>query len=133
MTWRFGRAVYAGVLLVLVGCTPLYVPPVPPASPDLAEPVRIGRNSTLAVSGDDLVAVLEVASLSESGWLTLQWFDPGLTEVASDSVWLEATSDTTFLRIGLPESVSVRPGRWRLVVAYRGAVIRQLDAVVPER
>ena len=120
----------AALGMALSACTPLYVPPVPSA-PEIEEPVRIGRESSLEVRDGSLVAVLAVASRSAPGWLTLQWFDPGLAEVASDSVWLEAAADPTVLRIGIPAYVEVRPGRWRLVVAYRGEVVRQLDAVVP--
>ena len=121
---------WAILLIVLAGCTPLYVPPVPDA-PEIEEPVRIARGSSLEVRNGNLVAVLDVASRTASGWLTLQWFDPGLTEVASDSVWLEAAAGPSVLQIGLPDHVVVRPGRWRLVVAYRGEVVRQLDVVVP--
>ena len=116
-------------LVALAGCTPLYVPPVP-ASPEIDEPVRFGRESSLQVRDGRLVAVLQVSPVPEPGWLTLQWYGPMLDEVASDSVWLAATGDRHDLQIGLPDHVELRPGRWRLVLAYRGSVIRQLDTVV---
>ena len=124
------QVVTIAFLAVLAGCTPLYVPPVPSA-PEIDEPVRIGRGSSLEVTDGGLVAVLAIDAVTESGWLTLQWFDPTLADVASDSIWIDATADTIYLRIGIPDHQTVRPGRWRVVVAYRGLVVRQLDAVVP--
>lgn len=127
------RLVVALVALAVgsAACTPLYVPPVP-TPVEVREPVAIGSESFLEVQGDGLVAHVEVRSVDVSGWLSLQWYGPSLAQAASDSVWIEASADPTRLRIALPDHVMLEPGRWRLVLGFEGAVVRQLDAAVTE-
>lgn len=110
---------------------PLYVPPVPPDPIEIRHPVELTGDSRLEVRGDGLVARIGVRDVPHAGWLALQWYDPMLRQVASDSIWVEAATDVQRHLIAAPASVDVRPGRWRLVLTFDGMVLRQLEAVVP--
>lgn len=124
------RAVPAALALVLASsCMPLYIPPVPAEVP-APEPIQVLGQSRLELQGDELVAVLEIENVDEPGWLSFQWYDPTLRQVASDSVWLEAREAPIRQLVGMPRHVGLVPGTWRVVVAFEGRVLRQLEADV---
>lgn len=115
--------------LGVAGCAPLYLPPVLEAR-EVEGPALVTGDSRLALEGETLVATLYVEGVDEAGWLALQWYDPALREVASDSVWLDPATQVEPLRVAAPPTLALRDGRWRVVVSFEGLVLRQLDALV---
>ena len=108
---------------------PLYIPPVPEEI-DAPDPVEILGGSGFEERDDALVATLDIQGVTSPGWLFLQWYGPSLRQVASDSVWLDQSDEPVRLVVALPERVELVEGRWRLVVGFRGGVLRQFETVV---
>lgn len=126
---RLGVGAACCAVLALAGCMPLYIPPVIEAR-EVPGPVLVTGESSVAMAGETLVATIYVEGLDEAGWLAFQWYDPSLREVASDSVWLDPATQAEPLRVASPPTLSLRDGRWRVVVSFDGLVLRQLDTVV---
>ena len=120
--------VILGALAAMPGCTPLYVPPIPAEIPAPAPADLLGDSALVAEQGT-LIATLHLRGVEEPGWLFLQWYAPSLRQVASDAVWIEAGGPTRLV-VGVPDQIELAEGRWRLVVGFRGSVLRQFEAVV---
>ncbi len=107
---------------VLVGCAPLYLPPVPEAPP-FEVVTRVA--TTDAKLGDDgrPQLDLELADVTEAGWLAVQWLAPSGREAASSSVWVEPGGPS--VRLSLPPDVETTAGEWRAVVSLHGKLLRQ--------
>lgn len=114
------------VTLVAAGCTPLYVPPVPAQLPALEPRTRIAAARVDRLGGVPTVAFTP-REVPEEGWLQVQWYPPAGDEVASASVWLDASSVDRVVRIPFPEDVSRdRGGVWRAVLSFDGRILRQV-------
>jgi hypothetical protein len=114
-------------LLLLGGCRPLYLPPVP-------EPLAAPRHFELtgeatAVNGRPTVR-LTLRTVPAEGWLAVQWFAPGNREAASESVRVGPNDAGRALRLSLPGDVAAGPGRWRAVLSFGEAVVRQFSVEV---
>lgn len=125
---RRGRAaLLSGLLLLLAGCTPLYLPPVPESMPRIESRLTL-RDARVEVDADGQVrAVWIPEGVDCAGWLDVQWFPPAGRAVASESVWLAPEHEGRRQALSLPDEVELRPGRWRAVLSFEGEVLRQLD------
>lgn len=123
------RAGLLAAALLGTGCAPLYFPLIPDTV-EAPEPVIVTGESVLELQDDRLIATVHLEGASEAGWLAFQWYGPTLGQVASDSVWIEPEMEPSRLVIGAPESVTMREGRWRLVISFGGIALRQLDLLV---
>lgn len=116
-------------LLLLAACRPLYLPPlIDGAEPE--ERARLLLELRLADENRPLLSV-EVLSVVQDGWLAIQWFSPGGTEVASASIWLDQESVGLTHLEPLPEDISGQSGEWRVLLSQHSRVIRQLTVTVP--
>lgn len=127
------RALASGLLIVvlvsLVACRPLYLPPVPQDVPPEPTVTRVAAGSSLTLNAAGRPALdLVVVDLQGPGWLAVQWFAPGGKEAASESSWTDDTqAEVEFV---LPTDVAVTPGEWRAVVSFGGVLLRQFTLVV---
>lgn len=128
--WQALASMLALASVLAVGCTPLYLPPVPPAVPG-APLTSLDDASTLEVVDGALRLHLIVSGVSGEGWLALQWYGPRGGEVASDSVWVEPSDVGTGKTFYLPPAIEAAAGEWRAVVSFDGRVVRQFRATVP--
>ena len=118
-------------LLPLSGCAFTYVPLVREArTPDPR--LTVLRESRLVEADGALELTLALERVPEADWLAVQWFDPGNSEVAAESVWLEPAAAQT-LELALPGRVVLENGLWRAVVSYQGRLIRQFSVTVSGR
>ncbi len=121
--------------LLLGGCKPLYLPPVPD-SPTAPVHTRLGSTSALAqVTGRPVLTVVlaELVAPEGGGWLNVQWFGPSNTELASDSAWVTSDDVGMTLTFALPEDVAFTPGEWRAAVSFGGFLLRQFTLEVTPR
>lgn len=113
----------------LGACRPLYVPLVPDDAPQPVARTRLAAESELRlVAGRPLLrlVVADIAPESRDGdWLAVQWFGPSGRLEASESQWLDASSEGAALSFELPADVTVMPGEWRAVASLGGFVLRQ--------
>lgn len=122
----------AAILLVwaalgLTGCQPLYLPVVPDTLPPFPDEMRL-REARIGTAFDQLGVVLVAEHVPTAGWLAVQWFPPSGREVASASVWLSEAREGRVVRVAFPDDVTrERPGTWRAVVSFDGAIVRQLE------
>lgn len=133
--WSDGRpfrralrtALVAAALSVPAACTPLYVPPVPQELPPIPPRTRIAETRVDRLGGVPTV-VFTPRQVPREGWLSVQWFGPTGGVVASESVWLDASSVDRVVRIAFPADVPRdRAGRWRAVLSMDGRVLRQVE------
>jgi hypothetical protein len=131
VTWetiaRRSIALLAIGLLLLGGCRPLYLPPVP-------EPLAAPRHFELtgeatAVNGRPALR-LTLRTVPAESWLAVQWFAPDNREAASESVRVGPDDAGRTMRLSLPNDVAARPGRWRAVLSFGEAVVRQFSVEV---
>jgi hypothetical protein len=126
-----GRAALAALLLLTIaplGCTPLYLPPVPSELPPIEPRLRLRevRIDRLAAGRPSLVLVPR--EVPRPGWLAVQWYPPVGASVAEGSVWLDARRVDRVVRLPFPDDVPrERPGRWRAVLTFDGGVLRQVE------
>jgi|OM-RGC.v1.026426421 hypothetical protein len=114
-------------VVTLTACMPLFLPPVPAELPTIEPRLRVGEAEIAWHEGEPTV-MLQIREIEREGWLALQWFPPSGGEVASASVWLDATLVGTELTVPFPVGVPrERSGRWRVVVSWDGAFVRQLE------
>lgn len=138
MTGRAALALSLLVATVLVGCRPLYLPPVPEAPP-LPEHTLLDAGSVLVVVDGRPVLTLALARLvgpEEGSWLDVQWFGPTNALAASASLWVTPAEVGVAHVLPLPDDVEPVPGEWRVVVSHAGAFLRQFRvdlAADPER
>lgn len=116
------------LLLLPLGCQPLYLPPVPTP---LEAPERFELEGSAAIVDGRPSLDLAIRRVPAEGWLAIQWFSPGNREVASESLWIASADEGQSFRIALPEDVEPLPGRWRAVLSRGDEVIRQLSVTVP--
>jgi hypothetical protein len=130
-TLRAG-ALLASSVLLLVACTPLYLPPIP-GDALVPEPrLRLlGESGLSAAEGAQLQLTLLVGEVPHPGWLAVQWFGPAGGVVASESLWLEREDAGHTVRLSLPEGIPLRPGEWRAVVSWYGELVRQFRLRLP--
>ncbi|MEX2534742.1 MAG: hypothetical protein WD273_04000 [Trueperaceae bacterium] len=115
------------LLLIVAGCRPLYLPPVP-APPELPERLEVDASAGL---DDQRPRIrVELRNVPAEGWLAVQWFAPNNREVASESVWIAPEDEGRVVELNLPQDVEAVPGRWRAVVSLTGEVIRQLSVEI---
>ncbi|NLG07889.1 MAG: hypothetical protein GX560_01345 [Deinococcales bacterium] len=112
--------------LLLVACRPLYLPPVP-------EPPPFEPGSRVAAFDAGLEAgrprlEVELADVTEAGWLAVQWLAPNGREAASGSVWVEPEAPRALFV--LPADVEAVAGEWRAVVSLHGRLLRQFTFVI---
>lgn len=113
------------------GCRPLYLPLVPESVPSTPA-LLLDSDAALRLQGDRLRLDLAPRRVPEGGFLAVQWFDPTLREVASQSVWLDASDTPTPLALVSPERLQLRPGRWRALVSFEGQLLQQFTLEVAE-
>ncbi len=135
MAGRRGLLTAAVICVAVIGCRPLYLPPVPD-SPTQPRHTRLDSSSALELVSGRPVLTLVIAELvgqQGGGWLNVQWFGPRNVEEASDSTWVTGEEVGTTLEFELPADVEVAHGEWRVVVSYGGMLIRQftLDVEPP--
>lgn len=117
----------AAACLLLAGCRPLYLPPVPD-SPTQPQHTRLDSSSALELVADRPVLTLVLAELvgpDGGGWLNVQWFGPSNAEVASDSTWVTREEVGTTIEFALPADVELVTGEWRATVSFAGMLLRQ--------
>lgn len=123
------RGALVGVALawLAVGCTPLYLPPVPSELPVIEARLRLDDVRVDRLGGVPAVAFVP-AEVPEPGWIAVQWFPPSGGEVGSGSVWLDAGRVGRVLRLPFPDDVPrERDGRWRALLSFEGEIVRQLE------
>jgi hypothetical protein len=119
----------APVLLVMqVGCQPLYLPPVPEA---LELPERLELDATAFLRQGRPVLEVAVRCVPEEGWLAIQWYAPSNRQVASQSVWLAPSDEGRVEMLPVPSEVEPQPGRWRAILSWGELIVRQLSVEVP--
>ncbi len=123
--------VLLGCVVTLVGCRPLYVPPIP-ASMQAEERVTLGKETTLSVEGQGFIVAIALARVPSAGWLSVQWFDPAGRQVAADSTWIAPGDEGLRRQLIAPPTVVPEPGRWWAIVSFDGGLLRQVFAVVME-
>ena len=131
VTPRRIRTAAAGLVLAVsllaAGCTPLYLPPVPSQLPELEPRTRIAEARVDRLGGTPAV-VFTPREVPEEGWLQVQWYPPAGGVVASDSVWLDASSVDRVVRVAFPEDVPRdRGGVWRAILSFDGRILRQVE------
>lgn len=124
----------------LGGCRPLYVPLVPDDAPAPVARTQLAAESELLLVGGrpslSLIVTSVAAEAAEGDWLAVQWFGPSGALAASDSRWLDASSEGTTFTFELPPDVELASGEWRAVSSLGGFVLRQFRvdvAINPER
>ncbi|MEX2541306.1 MAG: hypothetical protein WD314_05835 [Trueperaceae bacterium] len=117
------------LLLLPLGCQPLYLPPVPTP---LEARERFELEGFAEVKGGRPSLDLAIRTVPSEGWLAIQWFSPANREVASESRWIEPADAGQRFRVTLPEDVELLPGRWRAVLSRGDEVVRQLSVDVPD-
>lgn len=124
-----------GAALALVGCTPLFVPPVPNDAIVAAPTWRLAGDAELratVVAGDPRLRVrFRFEAIAADAWVSVQWFGPAGGERASAAVWVARGDEGRSFAVDLPDDVATPPGAWRALISVDGRVLRQLDAVVP--
>lgn len=118
------------LLVGLVGCRPLYLPPVPQRLP-LKPVAQLADASALTASGGTLELHLVLESIPLAGWLAVQWLAPDGHEAASDSVWVTPADEGQGRTLRLPARVSLSAGEWRAVVSLHATVLRQFRIELP--
>jgi hypothetical protein len=110
----------AGLLTpALTGCRYAYVPLIP-RTVEVTLPTRV-TSATLVREGDALLLRARVDGRFEPGYLSVAWFD-GARELGRDSVYLDAAQRDAAFRLEAPD-----PGAYRAVIAFDGAVLRQVE------
>lgn len=121
------------VAVLLGGCTPLFLPPVPSTLAPAASSWRLAGASELRYLSDPPTLELELvfAEVPRPAFVAVQWFGPQGGERASASLWLEPADLPWVRSLQLPGDVPLTPGRWRAVVSVGEVLLRQLDVEVP--
>ena len=123
-----------GLTVLLSACTPLYFPPVPERSREpVVDRLVVAEASDLRLNDDGLELKLILDAVPEEAWLSVQWFSPANTQVASDALWLNGEDLRLEQIVRLPGDVELAPGEWRAVLAYQGQWIRQFSVVLREK
>jgi len=123
-------ALAIGTLVVVVACSPLYIPLVPDDGLPAPHPTRLSGDSSLGLNDAGRPRLeLEVLDVPAAGWLAVQWLGPDGRETASESVRVEPGAARAVFE--LPADVPLRPGEWRAVVSYGDALLRQFLITVP--
>ena len=118
-------------LVLLAGCMPLFVPPVPDSLPAIEPRLRLSDVMLVRLEGEPGVR-FDVSEVPTEGWLAFQWFPPAGGEVASSSVWLSPDEVGRSLWSPVPTRTGERKaGRWRVVVSWQGEFVRQLEWIEP--
>lgn len=113
--------------LVMTGCVPLFLPPVPSSLPEI-EPKLLVRDVRVVREDGVPVVAFTLRSLPAEGWMAVQWFPPAGGEVASASVWLAPEDVGREIRAGFPRDVDrAQEGRWRVVLSWDGVFVRQRE------
>ena len=121
-TVRLGLLALLLVGLTLVGCRPLYLPPVPEAPP--FEPgTRVKSFVSELDEGGRPRLELTLSDLEGGGWLAVQWMTPSGRQAASSSLWVEPEAPTAAFT--LPADVELTAGEWRAVVSFGSRLLRQ--------
>jgi len=119
-----------GVVVLAVGCTPLYIPLLPDDGLPAPHPARLSADSSLGLNDAGRPRLeLEVLDVPAAGWLAVQWLGPDGREAASESVRVEQGAAEAVFE--LPADVPLRPGEWRAVVSFGDALLRQFLVTVP--
>ena len=135
MTGRAAALLLAAVLLA--GCVPLFLPPVPGDGLTPEPAWRVAGDARLealfgaggAVRG--LRLSFNLVEVPEAAWLALQWFGPTGGERASDARWVSPEDVGRPLVWEAPADLELVPGRWRAVLSVGDRLLRQLDVEVP--
>lgn len=126
------KIVVTAALLLLSGCTLLYVPPVPARTEVQVTPrLTFNQTSELRWTGARLELSVTPTVIPEEGWLAVQWFSPQNQQVASDSVWLSNSDAFLGHLFLLPGGLEAVPGEWRVALSFGATWVRQFSAVVP--
>lgn len=115
------------VLTGLVGCLPLYLPPVPTDTVTVEPRLELTGRSALVLRGATPALVLHFREIPAEGWLAVQWFGPDNRERTSDGIWLEPDAVDERRVMLLPVEEPVAAGEWRAVVSFDGRLIRQFS------
>jgi hypothetical protein len=114
--------------LAPLGCTPLFLPPVPAELPPIEPRLRLREVRVDRPDGGRPSLALVPREVPDPGWLAVQWYPPSGAAVAEGSVWLDADQVDRVVRLAFPEDVArQRAGRWRAVLTFDGAVLRQVE------
>ena|SRR5690554_5090664 len=113
--------------LVLGGCRPLYLPPVPEAPPYDPGARVVSSVSELDAAGRPRLE-LTLADLDAGGWLAVQWMAPSGRQAASASIWVEPEEPAAVFV--LPADVELSAGEWRAVVSLGSLLLRQFTFTV---
>lgn len=126
------RAWWSVALLVVVaGCTPLFLPPVP-GNTLVPTPVwRVNSDSALAWNGAQLELRIRFSEIPQATWVAVQWFGATNGERASASYWVEPTDLERTFQWLLPDDVRASAGAWRAIVSVDSLLLRQFNATVP--
>lgn len=120
---KFGLLTLLSAAL-LNACTYTYLPPLREARVPEAQ-VALARGSALKQRGHRLLLVLQVDNVPQTGWLAVQFFNPENTSIYETSRWLRPRAKVQRLEVALPPRYGVTAGRWRTVVSFKGALLRQ--------
>ncbi len=123
-------ALLFGLALLLSACTYTYIPPIPRTEATPPPTFTVAPSSQLFREATGLRLSLRVTEVPTAGWVAVQWLSPRNQEVASDSIWFEASSNPQTTDFALPDDVTLTPGEWRAVVTYGGQVARQFSLAV---
>jgi hypothetical protein len=118
-------------LVMLSGCMPLFLPPIP-SNPLVAETVwRVSSESALAWNGAGLELRVRFSEIPEAAWVAVQWFGASNGERASASYWVEPSDLEADFTWPLPADIVGATGAWRAVVSVGSTLLRQFDGSIP--
>lgn len=103
-------------LPLLGGCRYNYVPLIPPVA-EVNLPPRI-FGAEIRREGEELVLTAQVQGRFEAGYLNVTWFN-GPTQLAQDSVYLDAGQRQATFRLTAPEK-----GAYRAALGLGDSVMR---------
>ena len=135
---RFRLLLIGSLAVLLGGCMPLFVPPVPTDVLRPAPGYRLAGEASLTLVAVDGTATRGVLRLSivfeevpDSAWVSVQWFGPVGGERASDARWVEPADVGQPWTWDAPDDLVLEPGTWRAVLSVGDRLLRQLDVEVP--
>jgi hypothetical protein len=118
------------VLVVLSGCVPLFLPPVPNDTLVPQAVWRLAGDGEVRWTGLQLELRLSFSEVPEAAWVAVQWFGESNGERASLSYWIEPSDVERVFVWPLPSDVTPVPGAWRAVVSVGSTLLRQFSGNV---
>ena len=122
--------------LLLAGCVPLFLPPVPGdgLTPEPAWRVAGDARLEMLVGAGGAARGLRLSftlvEVPEAAWVALQWFGPTGGERASDARWVSPEDVGRPLVWEAPADLELVAGRWRAVLSVGDRLLRQFDVEV---